>query len=60
MIRLLQTENPNLKTAIPHHHRLSPAPGTTTPADLDAAIKKAELTVTLLNPELSRQYELQR
>src|SRR5574342_28742 len=24
MVRLLRTENPNLKTVIPHHHRLQP------------------------------------
>ena len=27
MVRLLRTENPNLKTIIPHHHRLQPPPG---------------------------------
>ena len=32
MVRLLRTENPNLKTVIPHHHRLQPPPGAPTPA----------------------------
>lgn len=58
MVRLLQTDNPNLKTVIPHHHRLQPAAGATTPADLVAALKAAGLAVTVLNPELSRIYEL--
>jgi len=58
MVRLLRTENANLKTIIPHHHRLKPAPGAPTPAELDGALKAAGLPVRLLNPELSRVYEL--
>jgi L-ascorbate metabolism protein UlaG (beta-lactamase superfamily) len=58
MVRLLRTENPNLKTIVPHHHRLKPAPGAPTPADLDGALKAAGLPVRLLNPELSQVYEL--
>src|SRR5262245_51363335 len=58
MVRLLRADNPNLKTVIPHHHRLKPAPGAPTPADLDSALKAAGLPVRLLNPELSRVYEL--
>jgi L-ascorbate metabolism protein UlaG (beta-lactamase superfamily) len=58
MVRLLRTENPNLKTIIPHHHRLQPAPGSPTVAELETAIKAAGLPVAVLNPELSRSYEL--
>lgn len=59
MVRFLRTENPNLKTVIPHHHRLKPsAPGVTTPADIENALKVAGLPVKLLNPELGRVYEL--
>lgn len=60
MVRLLRTENPNLKTVIPHHHRLKPPAGAPTPADLDNALKAAGLPVRVLNPELSRVYELTR
>jgi len=60
MVRLLRTENPNLKTVIPHHHRLKPPAGAPTPADLDAALKAAGLPVTVLNPELGKVYELAR
>ncbi|HEV8309948.1 MAG TPA: MBL fold metallo-hydrolase [Methylomirabilota bacterium] len=60
MVRLLRTENPNLKTIIPHHHRLKPAPGAPTPADLESALKAAGFPVRLLNPELSRSYELRK
>lgn len=58
MVRLLRTENPNLKTVIPHHHRLQPPAGAPTPADLENAMKAAGLPVQVLNPELSRPYEL--
>lgn len=60
MVRLLRTENPNLKTVIPHHHRLQPPPGAPTVAELERAIQAAGLPVKVLNPELSRSYELTR
>jgi len=58
MVRLLRTENPNLKTIIPHHHRLKPPPGAPTPVDMENALKMAGLPVTVLNPELSKVYGL--
>jgi len=58
MVRLLRTDNPNLKTIIPHHHRLKPTPGTPTPADMEQALKAAGLPVTVLNPELAKVYDL--
>lgn len=58
MVRFLQTDNPNLKTIIPHHHLLKPPPGAPTPADLESALKAARVAVRVLNPELSKVYEL--
>jgi L-ascorbate metabolism protein UlaG (beta-lactamase superfamily) len=58
MVRFIRTENPNLKTIIPHHHRLQPPPGAPTPADMENAVKSAGLPVAVLNPELRRVYEL--
>ena len=58
MVRLLRTENPNLKTIIPHHHRLQPPPGAPTVLDLEGALKAAGLPVTVLNPELRKVYDL--
>lgn len=58
MVRLLRHENPNLKTIIPHHHRLKPAPGAPTPADLGNALQTAGLPVKLLDPALGNVYEL--
>ena len=60
MVRLLRTENPNLKTIIPHHHRLQPPAGATTPAMLDSALRASGLPVTLLNPDLKKVYELSK
>lgn len=60
MVRLLRTENPNLKTIIPHHHRLKIGPGEPTPADMERALKDAGLPVTVLNPELGKVYELKK
>ena len=58
MVRLLRTENPNLKTIIPHHHRLQPPAGGTTPLMVEAALKSSGMPVTLLNPDLKKVYEL--
>jgi L-ascorbate metabolism protein UlaG (beta-lactamase superfamily) len=58
MVRLLRTDNPNLKTVIPHHHRLQPPAGAPTVADMENVLKASGLPVRVLNPELSRAYEL--
>ncbi len=60
MVRLLRTDNPNLKTVIPHHQRLKPPPGAPTPAEMASAIKAAGLPVTVLTPELGKAYDLVR
>lgn len=58
MVRFLQTDNPNLKTVIPHHHRLKPPPGAPTPADMEKALAAAGVQVKVLNPEPGKVYEL--
>jgi len=58
MVRLLRTDNPNLKTVIPHHHRLQPPPGAPTPMMMASVLKDAGQPVTVLNPDLSKVYEL--
>lgn len=57
-IKMLRTDNPNLKTVIPHHHRLTVPPGGTTPAEVAAAVKAAGLPVTVLIPALGTSYDL--
>lgn len=56
MVRLLMTDNPNLKTVLPHHHRVKPAKGAASPEQMEAEIKKLGLPVTFLNPELGKIY----
>jgi L-ascorbate metabolism protein UlaG (beta-lactamase superfamily) len=58
--RLLRTDNPNLKTVIPHHWRLQPPPGAHSPADLEAAFKASGLPVTVIKPEFNKVYELNK
>ena len=58
MVRMLRTDNPNLVTVIPHHHRLAPPAGAPTPAALAAAVKAAGLPVRVIEPELRKVYEL--
>lgn len=56
MVRLLMTDNPNLKTVLPHHHRVKPPKGAASPEAMEAEIKKLGLPVTFLNPELGKVY----
>lgn len=56
MVRLLQTDNPNLKLVVPHHHRVVQQPRETTVADLEAAIASMGLGVPVLNVERSTPY----
>lgn len=59
-IKMLRTNNPNLKTVIPHHNRLQVPPGGTTPADVAMAVKAAKLPVRVLIPEPGKSYDLTR
>ena len=56
--RLLRTDNPNLKTVIPHHWRLQPPPGAHTPDDVAAAFKTSGMPVTVIKPEFKKVYGL--
>jgi L-ascorbate metabolism protein UlaG (beta-lactamase superfamily) len=56
--RLLRTDNPNLKTVIPHHVRLQPPPGSHNAADVEAAFKASGLPIAVIKPEFNKVYEL--
>jgi L-ascorbate metabolism protein UlaG (beta-lactamase superfamily) len=56
--RLLRTDNPNLKTVIPHHWRQQPPPGAHSPEDVAAAFKASGLPITVIKPEMKKVYEL--
>ncbi len=57
MARLLSEKNPNLKTVIPHHHRLKSKAGRS-PADLGKAMAALGLKAKLLDPQPGKVYTL--
>ena len=59
MARFLSEKNPNLKTIIPHHHRLKPPPGRS-PADLGRALAAMGVKAKLLDPEPGKVYTLSK
>ena len=59
MARLLSAENSGLKTVIPHHHRVDPAPGKS-PEALAEAMKDLGLAAELLDPQPGQVYSLSR
>lgn len=54
--RLVMTENPNLRTLIPHHHRVTPPPGATTVADVRAALDGMGITIPITDPVRGQAY----
>lgn len=58
--RLLSTDNPNLRTVIPHHVRLQPPAGAHTAADVEAAFKASGLPITVIKPEFNKTYDLKK
>ena len=52
-VKQLQTENPNLKTVIPHHNRVNPPQGQTTVADVQAAMDGMGLGIQVTQLPLS-------
>ena len=59
-VKFLTTNNPNLKTVFPHHHRIAPQPGTARPADLRAAMQQMGLNVEFIEPNALQPYTLTR
>ena len=57
MARLLSEKNPNLKTVIPHHHRVKSKAGRS-PADLGEALAALGLKSKLLDPQPGKVYTL--
>ncbi len=57
--KLLMTDNPNLKTAIPQHHRFKGRPPWMgTPEEYKAEVEKLGLDVDVLSPEIGKVYTL--
>ncbi len=55
-IRYTMNNNPNLKTLIPHHHRVNPPSGATTIADVQAALGTMGITTPIIEPVRSQVY----
>ncbi|MBI4289792.1 MAG: MBL fold metallo-hydrolase [Chloroflexi bacterium] len=52
MVKLLSTDNPNLKKVLPHHHRVQPPTGATTIDQMEAAIRAvANSPVSVIRPQ---------
>ncbi|MGR3291325.1 MAG: MBL fold metallo-hydrolase [Paracoccaceae bacterium] len=58
MAQFLSESNPNLKTVMPQHQPVNPREGTTTPADLGAAMAGLGLSAELIDPEPGTVYSL--
>jgi L-ascorbate metabolism protein UlaG (beta-lactamase superfamily) len=57
--KLMTTNNPNLKTVFPHHHRLQPQPGGLyRPSDLRNALQEAGVNVNFIEPNPLQPYTL--
>src|SRR5262249_35877613 len=59
-VKLLQTDNPNLKEIIPHHNRVKPPAGQTTVADVQSAMDSMGLGLQVMQPDLSQVYTFTR
>jgi L-ascorbate metabolism protein UlaG (beta-lactamase superfamily) len=55
-IRYTMNNNPNLKTLIPHHHRVNPPAGATTIADVQGALATMGITTPIMEPVRSEVY----
>ena len=59
--KLLMTDNPNLKTVVPQHHRIKGHPSWMgTPAEFEAEIKKLGINVNVLSPVVGKAYTLSK
>ncbi len=60
-VKLLMTDNPNLKTAIPQHFRIKRRfPWMGTPAQFADEVKKLGLNVSVLIPEVAKEFILKK
>ena len=56
-IKLMATDNPNRKTLMPHHHRVSPTAGSTSIADVQAALEGMGINIPITNQVRTQVYE---
>jgi L-ascorbate metabolism protein UlaG (beta-lactamase superfamily) len=56
-IKLTATDNPNLTTLMPHHHRVTPPAGATAASDVGAALDWMGVSVAITDQVRSQVYE---
>ncbi len=59
-ISLTATDNPNLRTLLPHHHRVSPPAGATGVAEVQAAMAGMGVDIPITNQVRSQVYEFSK
>jgi len=55
-IELIRTQNPNLNTLIPHHHRVQPPAGATSIAEVRTALDRMGVTIPITDPVRGQVY----
>lgn len=59
-IKLVTTKNPNLKTLMPQHHRVTPPPGALTVAEVRAALDSVGIRIPITDPVRKQVYEFKK
>lgn len=59
-VKLVTTENPNLKSLMPHHHRVTPQAGQTTVAEARVALDAVGIRIPIINQQLGQVYEFSK
>jgi L-ascorbate metabolism protein UlaG (beta-lactamase superfamily) len=59
-IKLTTTDNPNLKTLMPHHHRVTPPAGATTVNEVQAALGALGVNIPITNQVRTQVYEFSK
>lgn len=57
-VRLVAGKSPNLKTLLPHHHRVKSAAGAVAISDVRAVLDSMGIKIPILNQERGKVYEL--
>lgn len=59
-VKLVMTDNPNLKTLLPHHHRVTAPPGAATVADVRAVLDSMNIRIPITNQARKQVYEFSK
>ncbi len=59
-IKLVAAKSPNLKTLLPHHHRIKPPAGAVTTSDVRAVLDSMGINIPILDQERGKVYEFRK